>query len=111
MEFLYDVCSVFPVFIGPDYDWLSLARQFEIAIYKYYGGANQMYWEKIQDIVGAIAGRKKPGALLFDIIDGKLSTPEEVIELPRKVLDRSFEGLPLDHRWLCFENLFCTFVN
>ena len=98
IEFLYDVCSVFPIFIGPDYNWLSLARQFEIAIYNYYGGANQMYWEKIQDLVGAMAGRLKPGALIFDIIDGKFSTPEEVIELPRKVLDRSFEGLPSDHR-------------
>jgi len=94
-EFLYDVCTAFPSVLGPDYDFISLVRHFEIAIYNYYGGTNQKYFDKIQDITAAIAGRKKIGSLFYAIIDGQFSTPEEVIELPLKVLDRSFEGLPL----------------
>jgi len=94
----YEMCSAFIMKLGPDYkkrNWISVALQFESAIYKYYGDANEDYWWKVIEIISAVVGWKKIGSLCDAILDGMFAEVEDVIKLPSKLLYRSFDGLPM----------------
>ncbi len=73
-------------------DPVSVASALEDALFTKYEGIADEYWNRVHEICGALAGKKKMGHLAQKILDGEYATPLDVINTPKKLLTQSFEG-------------------
>ena len=84
-----------PFIQGKGVDHHSMACALEASIDSWSTGDSDKYWKKIDDIVVALSGDKKIGALSIMIAKGEFKEPADVIGLSDASIYDSFAGRPV----------------